>query len=67
MIIEKCGKTKKFCDIQRGEVFEFDGDIFIKAREYFDINAVEIKTGNLYNIGPSQDVIIYDNAKVVLI
>lgn len=59
-------KNKKFCEIQRGEVFEFDGDIFIKAREYFDINAIEVKTGNLYNINPSQDVIIYNDAKVVL-
>ena len=67
MKIERIGKTRKFGDIARGELFEFNNDIFLKVRDYFDINAVEIKTGNLYNINPDQEVVIFNDAKVVLI
>lgn len=65
MIIEKNG-TKKLSCLKRGEVFEFNGDIFLKIREHHDINAVELATGNLYNISPEQEVIIFNEVKVVL-
>ena len=65
MIIEKRG-NKKFSYVKRGEVFEVNGDVFIRARDYFDINAVELITGNLFNIDPEAEVRIYDEAKVVI-
>ena len=57
---------KKVCNIKRGVAFDFEGNIFLKINDYFDVNAVELKTGLLYHINPNQRVTIYDNAKVVL-
>lgn len=66
MKIEKRGEYKKFYEVARGEVFEFDDKIFIKVRDYCDINSVALLTGNLYNIDSEQVVIIFGNAKVVI-
>lgn len=66
MIIEKLW-TVKLCKISRGQVFEFDGNLYMRITDYYDVNAVALKTGCLFNIDIEQEVTLYDNAKVVLI
>lgn len=58
-------RTKNVASIKCGVAFDFAGDIFIKTRDYHDVNAVDLKTGFLFHINPDQEVTIYD-AKVVL-
>lgn len=76
MTIEKRWLVK-FYNVMPGQVFEYDGCIFIKAELTVallkdidgmpSINAVGLKNGTYTKIEDDDEVTVYDNAKVVLI
>lgn len=76
MIIEKRWLVK-FHDVMPGQVFEYDGCVYIKAERtavllknidgQVSINAVGLENGTYTKIEDDDEVTVYDNAKVVLI
>lgn len=76
MIIEKRWLVK-FRNVMPGQVFEFDGCLYIKAEckaallkdidGMASINAVGLTNGGYMIMEDDEEVTVYDNAKVVLI
>ena len=68
MKIERGATTTSLSDVKNGEVFEWDGQIFLKAYSFGDSRQhyIRLKDGNECNVPENEKVIAYPNAKVVL-
>jgi len=74
MIIEKANKDiVEFDKIKATEVFEYDGEFFIKTKarpipEYKarDYNAVSVEDGELWSMADDEKVVRHAEAKIIL-
>lgn len=54
-----------FANLRNGEVFDFNGDIFVKVDNYCGINAIMLKNGNSSTF-EQDDVVTPVNCELVI-
>ena len=64
-------QTEKFKSVRHGQVFEYEGNVYIRTKILDDegriaANAVNLETGDYKRYVDSIEVSLYDNAKVVI-
>lgn len=65
-------QKKKFIDVRLGDLIEYDADYFLVIQDVLDCdqsdayNVVNVKTGLGYYFHEHEEVIVCDNAEIVM-
>jgi len=62
---KEIGRLFSFCNLERGELFKFDGKWYIKVTPYHPINCVNLENGYGECMGDNTQVQLFPRAFVI--